>query len=310
MSHRYTELDNEALLHIEGPDASKFAQGQFTCDLRQLSEQQALLGAYCNPQGRMVCDFLLAQPGADHLVLRMRADIVDQAASVIGKYILFSKAEIIQPPTWRCFGLWGEGAGSWVAQQAGNELAEPLASVAFGNGAIVRVPGEDARFECYLPADAAEDFVAALAENGEAGTRSEWELGSIVAGMARIEAPTVEEFIPQMLNYDLSGHVSFTKGCYTGQEVVARMHYRGKPKRRLYRATVVATAPEAGTALFSAAASQAVGNIINAVPEADGAQVLFNATEAGLEQGLHLESIEGPDLELLPLPANLQPATD
>jgi folate-binding Fe-S cluster repair protein YgfZ len=111
-----------------------------------------------------------------------------------------------------------------------------------------------------------------------------------------------------MLNYDLTGHVSFTKGCYTGQEVVARMHYRGKPKRRLYRAQLAQGQASPGDALYADSSAQSVGNVAGAADTGDGGQsLLVVATADGASAGLHLDGIDGPTLLLQPLPYSLDP---
>ncbi|MBE9539587.1 MAG: tRNA-modifying protein YgfZ, partial [Proteobacteria bacterium] len=118
----------------------------------------------------------------------------------------------------------------------------------------------------------------------------------------RIEAATVEVFIPQMLNYDLTGHVSFDKGCYTGQEVVARLHYRGKPKRRLFQATMEKTlALQAGSALYSSATEQSSGTVVNSALGANGLPIaLIVAPVAEGESVIHLDSPNGPLLSYAP----------
>ena len=94
MSAYYAHLTSEALLHINGPDTLKFLQGQTTCDTREVNLAQTVAGAYCNPQGRMVCDFQLAQLAEEHYALRLKADTLEAAANTFGKYIVFSKADL------------------------------------------------------------------------------------------------------------------------------------------------------------------------------------------------------------------------
>ena len=122
-------------------------------------------------------------------------------------------------------------------------------------------------------------------------------------GIARIEAATAGEFVPQVINYDLTGHISFNKGCYTGQEVVARLHYRGKPKRRSIMASLTAAqgcAP--GAPLFDATSGQNVGDVVNCSTTAQGTVALVSATASGAANGLRLGAADGPPLALGQLP--------
>ncbi len=291
-------LSQEALLQISGPDAAKFLQGQVTCDTRKLPDQDALYGAYCTPQGRVVCDFLLCQPAPEQLLLRQRRSILETSAATFGKYIVFSRAKLETSQSgWQMFGCWGAGAGNALNEVFSLLPARELSLVS-GEG-FVLVALTEARFECYLWGEAGADYARQLQSVATQATESSWQILEMQAGIARIEAQTTESFIPQMLNYDLTGHVSFNKGCYTGQEVVARLHYRGTPKRRLYLAqAALESAPAPGSALHNETSSQSVGNVVNSVAEASVATLLVSAAVASLEQGLHLNSPDGPALQL------------
>ncbi len=286
----YSPLAHETLLEIQGPDTLTFLQGQLSCDTRELSDTQAVPGIYCTPKGRTVADLLLIQLGEDHIGLRLRRDICEHTAAVLGKYIVFSKAELQpQADNWELFGCWGEGAGALVTDLAGQDIAGPYACVRGDDFVAVQVDAAGQQFECY--GKAGGSLAQRLAEHCEPGTQEAWQALEIARGVARIEAETVEEFIPQMLNYDLTGHISFTKGCYTGQEVVARLHYRGTPKRRTYLGELhSAELPKAGAPLFSAGGAQSVGNVVNVVEHEGAIKLLYCATAAGHEQGVYLEN--------------------
>ncbi|MCB1733271.1 MAG: tRNA-modifying protein YgfZ, partial [Halieaceae bacterium] len=163
-------------------------------------------------------------------------------------------------------------------------------------------------FECLLQGAQAGTLLDRLQQDASPAARTAWEASLIRAGVPRIAAATSGEFIPQMLNYDLTGQVSFSKGCYTGQEVIARMHYRGKPKRRLYLASLTqgelagGDPPAPGLALYSAG-EQSVGTVVNAAQGEGGQwQLLVTATREGATGGLHLASPAGPRLALGELP--------
>ncbi len=296
MDCQYTSLDNEALLHIEGPDSLTFLQGQTTCDTRLVNNGQAVQGAYCTPKGRVVCDFLLCEIADHHYVLRMRQNIIETAAATFGKYIVFSKAEVDSGNSqWQIFGCWGSDAKIVLGKLFGAVPDEPLGS-AIGEGfAVVQIDRAGCQFECYINTLSHPELAAQLSSTLAIAEPSTWLALQIDQGIGRIEAATVEEFIPQMLNYDLTGHISFNKGCYTGQEVVARLHYRGKSKRRLYLAQLETDPPApAGAPLYSAESRQSVGTVVNSVLSPAGRSLLVVATVSGVESGLHLGEPEGP----------------
>ena len=310
MNCYYCALEQESLLHISGPDSLTFLQGQTTCDTREVDSGQARPGVYCTPRGRVVCDFLLSQLGPDHFALRLRRDIRAASKVVFSKYIIFSKAELDdERDDWRPFAFWGPQAGAALATIFDSVPSQRFECSSGEHFVLVQMDEQGERFEGYLNLAANPDLPGKIAQHLEPLAESEWQAGQIASGDARIEASTMEEFVPQTLNYDLTGHISFSKGCYTGQEVVARLHYRGTPKRRTYLAQLPAgTNCSAGTAVYSAGKTQSVGNIVNAVATPDSKRVLVAATEAGTAAGLHLDSPEGPLLTLAELPYSL--ATD
>lgn len=305
----FTVLDNEALLHLEGPDTLTFLQGQLTCDTRKLSREHALPGLYCTPQGRVICDFLLLQLAPEHVVLRLRRSLRAGTAAALGKYIVFSKSRLrADDDSWRLVGCWGPGAAAALCEVFG-EIPVTRYETRQGEGwVLVQTDASGAMFECLLQDAQADALLEKLQQAASPASGAAWEASLIRAGAPRIEAATSGEFIPQMLNFDLTGHISFSKGCYTGQEVIARMHYRGKPKRRLYLARLPqgdpgeGHQPAAGAALYSEG-EQSVGNIANAARGDDGQwQLLVTATHGGVTQGLRLGDSGGSLLTLGELP--------
>ena len=304
LANSYAVLEQESLLHIEGPDAQQFLQGQVTCDAREVNFENARPGIYCTPQGRTVCDFLLCQLGDQHLGMRMRSDLRLSSSAVFGKYIIFSKAELdAENDDWQIFGCWGDTVGNTLKEIFGDVPAGEHAAVS-GNGfCVVQTDSDGARYECYIRRSQQPALIANLQATLQVATESAWQLMDIDAGIARIQSETSGEFVPQMLNFDLTGHISFSKGCYTGQEVVARLHYRGTPKRRLYRVALpTARLAQAGEPIYGSG-DQSVGNLVNCaqVGEEDS-RALVVATASKLEEGLHLEEPAGPLLALMDLP--------
>ena len=290
MTAFYTTLQSEALLHISGPDTLTFLQGQTTCDTRTVDGGHAVPGAYCTPQGRMVCDFLLGQLGNEQFALRLRADTLEAAAATFGKYIVFSKAELdAGRQDWQVVACWGE---SIVAAFGGLGVTLPGGryQVTGGDGyLLIQLDEAGQQYEAWIDMAEHADHYQALQDAMSEGSENDWQALQILAGNARVEGPTVEEFLPQMLNYDLTGHVNFKKGCYTGQEIVARLHYRGKPKRRLYLARGGTAALAAGSPLFAAGSEQSVGTVVNSARAGDGAVHLVSCTRAGMQGPLHAQ---------------------
>lgn len=299
----FANLATRGVLRISGPDAISFLQGQTTCDLEQLQDNTAMAGAYCTPQGRMVCDFRLLASAEESYLLQMHAGICDPAVLVFGKYIVFSKADIANvSPDWQQFALWGENA----ARELGAEDAAVNQLWTENDCLWLRTEGTQPRFEVCVPTAQANAFAEKLADQFQLCDESDWQLQEIDAGIGHVDVETIESFLPQMLNYQLTDRVSFTKGCYTGQEVVARMHYRGKLKRAMYLASVAGTdAPTAGTALFRPGREQSVGNVVNAASAAGSTRLLAVVTSAAIEGGIHLASPDGPTLEFLELPYSI-----
>jgi folate-binding protein YgfZ len=301
-------LENEALLHINGPDTLTFLQGQTTCDSRELSPERALPGAYCTPQGRVVCDFLLVQLGADHVALRMRAEIVEHAAAVLGKYIVFSKADIdIGRDDWQVFGCWGRDAAKVLDSVLGGAPGGRYSALTTEHAIAVQLDDDGELFECHINVAQAPRVAEQLLDAATAAPEQGWRAAQIARGVARIESGTVEVFVPQSLNYDLTGHISFKKGCYTGQEVVARLHYRGTPKRRAYLASLARDSAgdnvaSAGDKVFSPDSGSGVGEVVNVADDGDRLLLLVSASVDAVAAGLRLQGADGPELALLEQP--------
>lgn len=311
MNAHFASLPGEALLYIAGPDTLTFLQGQTTCDTRQVNAAQAVPGAYCTPQGRMVCDFLLAQLGDTAFGLRMRRDLLDAAATTFGKYIVFSRAELAPDrDDWQVYGCWGTDAAAALAQALGEVPAQAY-GVAAGNGTrVLQLDDAGEFFELWINREQGDACEAALAAHLQESDEQDWRATQIRAARGRLEGPTSGLFLPQDLNYDRIGLVNFRKGCYTGQEIVARLHYRGTPKRRSYPARLEAAPPTAGEALFTAESSQSIGNVVNAASDGEGCLVLACVASSAVDQTLHVGSQDGPALTLMAPPYPLADAAD
>ncbi|WP_296250260.1 YgfZ/GcvT domain-containing protein [Pseudomonas sp. UBA4194] len=297
----FCTLAHEGVLAVRGSDASKFLQGQLTCNLNYLNEDTASLGARCTQKGRMQSSFRILLQG-DGCVLAMASELIEPQLADLKKYAVFSKSKLTdESGAWVRFGLQhGDGALSAL----GLELGLDAHAVA-RTEQLIAVRVSPARAELWAPAEQAATLGERLASQLSEGSLEGWLLGQIRAGIGQVFGPTRELFIPQMLNLQAVGGVSFKKGCYTGQEIVARMQYLGKLKRRLYRLSLDAPA-EPGAALFSPTHGSAIGEVAVAAPSENGYEVLAVLQADAVEDGrIHLQSLQGPALQLLSLPYEL-----
>ncbi|MDU8359839.1 folate-binding protein YgfZ [Pseudomonas syringae group sp. J309-1] len=299
----YCPLSHEGVLAVRGVDASKFLQGQLTCNLDYLSDTKATLGARCTQKGRMQSSFRILLEG-DGCLLAMASELIEPQLADLKKYAVFSKSKLTdESASWVRFGL-HNGDGALV--NLGLDLAQETDSVVRAND-LIAIRVSPSRAELWVRADHASDVQSRLAAQLNEGTLNDWQLGQIRAGIGQVFGATREEFIPQMVNLQAVGGVSFKKGCYTGQEIVARMQYLGKLKRRLYRLTLAdQELPEPGAALFSTVHASAVGNVVLAAKAETGIELLAVLQADAVENAqIQLGSPEGPALQLAELPYTL-----
>ncbi len=296
-------LSHEGVLAVRGSDAGKFLQGQLTCNINYLNEHYASLGARCTQKGRMQSSFRIVLQG-DGVLLAMARELVEPQLADLKKYAVFSKSKLTdESAAWVRFGV---ANGQAALQALGLELGEDSNGAA-RHEALIAVRVSPQRAELWVPADQASTVRQQLAEHLPEGELNGWLLGQVRAGIAQVMAETRETFIPQMLNLQAVGGVSFKKGCYTGQEIVARMQYLGKLKRRLYRLSLAdEQLPPPGTTLFSPSHASSIGEIALAARADQGIELLAVLQAEAVEDGhLHLGSLEGPRLTVLDLPYEL-----
>ncbi|WP_460356559.1 MULTISPECIES: CAF17-like 4Fe-4S cluster assembly/insertion protein YgfZ [unclassified Pseudomonas] len=299
----FCTLSHEGVLAVRGVDAGKFLQGQLTCNINYLSDSQASLGARCTQKGRMQSSFRILLEG-DGVLLAMASELLEPQLADLKKYAVFSKSKLTdESAAWVRFGL--EHGDAALASLGLNLPGETDGVVR--NAGLIAIRVSPDRAELWVPADQADAIKAKLATALPEGNLNQWLLGQIRAGIGQVMPTTRELFIPQMLNLQAVGGVSFKKGCYTGQEIVARMQYLGKLKRRLYRVQLDATElPEPGTPLFAPSHSSAIGEVVIAARAAEKIELLAVLQAEAAEAGdLHLGALEGPALHLLDLPYEL-----
>ena len=296
----FTQLTHEGVLAVRGVDAKTFLQGQITCHLGYVSDQRSSLGARCTPKGRMLSSFRVLLDKDGYLLAMDHAILAAQLAE-LQKFAVFSKSKLSDDSTlWSRFGLC---QGDAALAALGIELpAEANSTVHHNNMIAIRVSAE--LIELWVHADEGSCLRKRLLGQLSEAPLNTWLLAQIRSGIGHVTLPTRELFIPQMLNLPALDAVSFKKGCYTGQEIVARMQYLGKLKRHMYRFQMIGeTVPEPGTALLSPVHSSAVGEVVSAARSEYGIELLATALDDAVGDGrIHLEGAEKTFLEPLELP--------
>jgi tRNA-modifying protein YgfZ len=302
----FCELTQLGLVSFTGDDAQGFLHAQLTCDVTALPVNRSVYGAYCTPKGRMLATFLLWRT-AEGYFMQLPAALRETIQKRLSMYVLRAKVKVEDAgPRFTIAGLAGEGAASHVERILG-AAPEQHGVVTAAHGMAIGLPRD--RYEVVLPRAGAPATLSKLAEDAQAMEPAHWDWLELRAGVPTITEPTREAFVPQMANLDLIGGLSFSKGCYPGQEIVARMHFLGKLKQRMFLAHLAGgpaeAPPQAGDKLYSAdLGSQSSGTVVNAAPSPQGGYdmlaVMQIASAAG--QPMHWKSADGPVLELLPLP--------
>lgn len=300
----FCTLNHEGVLAVRGNDASKFLQGQLTCNLNYLSETRSSLGARCTQKGRMQSSFRIVLE-ADGCLLAMARELVEPQLADLKKYAVFSKSKLTDDSdNWVRFGL---SQADTTLESLSIQLPAETDSVARANG-LIAVRASAGRAELWGPIEQAESLLQHLKTQLPEADLNQWLLGQVRAGVGQVMGQTRELFIPQMLNLQAVGGVSFKKGCYTGQEIVARMQYLGKLKRHLYRLSLNADSPlpAPGTPLFIPTHSSAIGEVVIAAHAEQGIELLAVLTTDAAEAGdIHVGDVQGPELSLLDLPYQL-----
>lgn len=297
-------LPDFGLIRITGEEAAPFLHNLVTNDIKGLAPDGVRLAGLCTAKGRMIASFHVWHDRNDDLLLLLSADIQPGILKKLSMYVLRSKAKPTDATDERVLiGLTGPQAEALV-QALGASIPFPLQVVPFDGGQILRL--DERRFLLAVEPAQAENVWTRLAAKAHPVGASGWRWIEIAAGQPRIVAGTQEAFIPQMVNLEAPavGGVSFTKGCYPGQEIVARTQYLGKVKRRMFRAKLD-TAPTPGTHVYAPeTGDQHCGGIVTVAAAPDGGyECLVVVQESCADAGdVHVGALSGPRLEFLSLP--------
>ncbi|HQQ62305.1 MAG TPA: hypothetical protein PLF22_01890 [Pseudomonadales bacterium] len=295
-------LDDYGVLAIDGIDSAKFLQGQLTCNMQDITLTQGSRGAHCSNKGRAIATFFLSQVGEHRYQFFLPKPVVPVLQKSLSKYIVFSKAKLHDvSEDFLLLGISGLHAVEKIKDLWGSVPVGKDAQISGEQGTVSCVAENPARFLCCIPAAHAQAVYARLSAGSSVVTGHYWRWLDIVDGLGEVLAGTVEEFIPQMLNLQLVGGVSFTKGCYTGQEIVARMQYRGTLKKAMYRLGGDGVAPAPNAPVFRGGEAQAVGHVVMAENIAVNSwEALAVISHEALTEALHTENSAPVRLLVLP----------
>ena len=274
-------LNQLATICVTGADGRTFLQGQLSFDIDRLTPQRAELACCNSAQGRVQAIMWLVER-SDCLVLLLPASMVDTTISRLRKYVLRAKVEI------------KAGMDRLAAHAVDSHLARdrPLQHVEQGPVSLISWPGESGR---TLMLGAPIDAGAADAAASEA-----WRLADIRAGLPQAYPQTHEAFVAQMLNLDLLNAISFDKGCYTGQEIIARTHFRGSIKRRMFRFVANCSPPPPATRIVVDGAH--AGDVVDSAATPEGCELLAVVGLQHVEEGLKIDGLPGAELRRVGMP--------
>lgn len=236
-------LDHLAFIEVRGADSEAFLQGQLSNDLRELNAARAQLSSFNSPKGRMLAVLHLFR-GADSIFLELHRSVLDATLKRLRMFVMRSKVILDDASTARsALGLAGPGAAALL-----KDIGLPAPAVALDlawakDVAVIRRQGQTPRFTLCAPLDRLNELSNALSGNAATADGNAWKLLEIEAGIPTVYPETSDHFVAQMCNLDTLGGISFNKGCYTGQEIIARVHYRGAVKRRMVQVRLIEAPP-------------------------------------------------------------------
>lgn len=298
------DLSQFGILKVAGEDAQSFLQNMLSSDVREISGQRAQYSSLNSPKGRMLASFLIWQAGADYF-LQLPRSLRASIQKRLSMFVLRSKVKIVDAGEQQvCIGLAGESAAALLQQHFGAVPQNAMEVGQHDNACVVRTGAQ--RFQINTTPQNAPALWQSLGAVARPAGSSCWDWFNIRDGIPVIMPATQEQFVPQMANLDLIGGVSFKKGCYPGQEIVARTQYLGKLKRRMYLAHIDGnTIPQPGDELYSAEMEgQASGMVANAAAAPGGGCDLLAVMQISSRetQSVHVQSLQGEALNFLPLP--------
>ncbi len=300
-----TDLSHFGLIRFSENDAQSFLQSQLTCNVREITAQHMQYGGYCNSSGRILASFLLWRNEQDYL-MQLPANLCSSIQKRLSLYVLRANVKLSDDSgSFVQIGISGPDAIDLVAKISAPGLYFERLQV-LNQDDITILCLSMQRFVLIVPIEQAPILWDQLSQFAQPIGVDYWDWLDIQSGIPVIQPETQEKFIPQMVNLDVIGAVSFKKGCYPGQEIVARTQYLGKIKKRMYLAHIdTRLKVTAGDALFSADMDdQSCGNIVNAAVTPHGGHDVLAVVQCNSAETspIHWQSLQGPELIFKPLP--------
>lgn len=285
-------LPDWGVILAQGPEAAAFLNSQLTQDLLHLGAQEARLAGYCSPKGRLLATFVAWRAAEDQILLACSADLLAATLKRLSMFVLRAKCRLSDATAqWPLHGLAGPSADACVGATAGGD---DWACAWQGSAQVIRLPAVDGHSR-YLWAG------AGVPEQPPLQAES-WRWLEVRSGIPRVVAATADQFVPQMLNLELLGGVNFKKGCYPGQEIVARSQYRGTLKRRTYLVSSDAALQPGMDVFHSADPGQPAGMVVLSASLPDGCHAAQVELKIAALQGGELHAANGARLSPTPLP--------
>ena len=315
-------LTDAGLIAVRGDDAAGFLHNQLTNDVTHLEASHARLAGYCTPKGRLLATILLWKTG-DDILLQAPREVLPGLQKRLQMYIMRAKATLADvSDVWVQIGLVGPAAATVLTTWFPELPLTPYAKVDSGAGTLLRLADTGsavgmagagrARYLWILSAETAQAAWPQLTRLLRPAGANAWRLAEIGTAIASVTSATQEKFVPQMVNFEAVGGVNFQKGCYPGQEIVARSQYLGKLKRRMLPATVESAAVRPGMEVFSDLdPEQPCGMVVNAARiDARMSACLVETKLSALEGEIRLGTVDGPPLQFYALPYALDGAAE
>ena len=294
--HGLARLDHWGVIRAQGADAASFLHGQLTQDFALLGQSEARLAGYCSAKGRMLASFIGWKSGPEEILLVCSRDLLAPTLKRLSMFVMRAKVKLSDASA--DFAFYG-AAGSALPVEL---PASHWSRLDDSYGSWVRLPAAEGVARALLCAQAQSEALP-----GADLAPALWQWLEVRSGVAMVSAPVVEEFVPQMLNYESIGGVNFKKGCYPGQEVVARSQYRGALKRRAQIFHAEAELVVGQEVFHTADAEQPCGTVAAVAPHpVRGWDAIVSLQTSALDgQALTAGGPTGIALQLLPLPYEL-----
>ena len=299
-------LDYQAVLQISGPDSQLFLQGQLTCDMREVHREGSRIAAHCNPKGSMLSTMRVIAHQDDFL-LRINTQNFTDSHTALNKYMMFSKAQATDlSEQWVGFGITGEQAVSFLRETFEKIPECDNHTHSQPNKVLTKVPGD--RYEAWMSLQEARQWLTLPTLQTSLLTSNHWKTLDIINAIADVYPLSSGHYIPQMANLQALAGISFQKGCYTGQEIITRLHFRGKLNKQLITGKFSLNSPEERPEIGQKILNfekKSIGKVLQS-SIANGMcylQIIINHKDA--EQSLFLEA--GTELQNITLPYSLDP---